>query len=131
MEVKVGEGGGRGGEVEERGRGVADEVERWQKKMHFLLSSMSVVYVLTTLIPEDGENVTVVQLRKRAKTMGFLGGLKYMAEDASSKKFLVSCIIDKLLHSWKDFKHTLKHQKEELTLVELDSHLRIEESLRV
>ncbi|GKE80002.1 hypothetical protein Tco_1550002, partial [Tanacetum coccineum] len=26
---------------------------RWQKKMHFLLSSMSVVYVLTTLMPED------------------------------------------------------------------------------
>ncbi|GKA66146.1 zinc finger, CCHC-type containing protein, partial [Tanacetum coccineum] len=30
-----------------------------------------------------------------------------------------------------DFKHTLKHLKEELTLVELGSHLRIEESLRV
>ncbi|GKD86562.1 hypothetical protein Tco_1357716 [Tanacetum coccineum] len=43
---------------------------------------------------------------------------KYMAEDASSKKFL------------KDFKRTLKHLKEELTLVELGSHLRIEESLR-
>ncbi|GKB11920.1 zinc finger, CCHC-type containing protein [Tanacetum coccineum] len=96
---------------------------------------------------------------------------KYMAEDASSKKFLVSnftnykmtdsrlvleqynellgilrrftqhkmkmdefiqvsCIIDKLPPSWKDFKHTLKHLKEKLTLVELDSHLRIEESLR-
>ncbi|GJR21642.1 hypothetical protein Tco_0970169 [Tanacetum coccineum] len=43
----------------------------------------------------------------------------------------VSCIIDKLPPSWKDFKHTLKHKKEELTLVELGSHLRIEESLRV
>ncbi|GJV19238.1 zinc finger, CCHC-type containing protein [Tanacetum coccineum] len=42
----------------------------------------------------------------------------------------VSCIIDKLPPSWKDFKHTLKHKKEELTLVELGSHLRIEESLR-
>ncbi|GKA64396.1 zinc finger, CCHC-type containing protein [Tanacetum coccineum] len=42
----------------------------------------------------------------------------------------VSCIIDKLPHSWKDFKHTLKHLKEELTLIELGSHLRIEESLR-
>nr|GEU91587.1 zinc finger, CCHC-type [Tanacetum cinerariifolium] len=31
----------------------------------------------------------------------------------------------------KDFKNTLKHQKEELTLVELGSHLRIEESLKV
>nr|GEW35630.1 zinc finger, CCHC-type [Tanacetum cinerariifolium] len=43
----------------------------------------------------------------------------------------VSCIIDKLPSSWKDFKHTLKHLKEELTLVELGSHLRIEESFRV
>ncbi|GJT82772.1 zinc finger, CCHC-type containing protein [Tanacetum coccineum] len=43
----------------------------------------------------------------------------------------VSCIIDKLPSSWKDLKHTLKHQKEGLTLVELGSHLRIEESLRV
>ncbi|GKC89432.1 zinc finger, CCHC-type containing protein, partial [Tanacetum coccineum] len=30
----------------------------------------------------------------------------------------------------KDFKHTLKHLKEELTLIELGSHLRIEESFR-
>ncbi|GJS02680.1 zinc finger, CCHC-type containing protein [Tanacetum coccineum] len=43
----------------------------------------------------------------------------------------VSCIIDKLPPSWKDFKHTLKHQKQELTLVLLGSHLRIEESLKV
>ncbi|GJX87980.1 zinc finger, CCHC-type containing protein [Tanacetum coccineum] len=43
----------------------------------------------------------------------------------------VSCIIDKLPPSWKDFKHTLKHLKEELTIVELGGHLRIEESLRV
>nr|GFA90162.1 zinc finger, CCHC-type [Tanacetum cinerariifolium] len=43
----------------------------------------------------------------------------------------VSCIIDKLPPSWKDFKHTLKHLKDELTLIELGSHLRIEKSLRV
>nr|GFC95612.1 zinc finger, CCHC-type [Tanacetum cinerariifolium] len=43
------------------------DFRRWQKKMHFLLSSMSVVYVLTTLIPDDGEDSTVDQLRKRAK----------------------------------------------------------------
>nr|GEU89063.1 zinc finger, CCHC-type [Tanacetum cinerariifolium] len=130
--------------------------------MHFLLSSMSVVYVLTTPIPEDGgDNLTVEQVRERAKWDNddyvcrglILNGMsdslfdiyqnvktskdiwdtleaKYMVEDASSKKFLVSCIIDKLLHSWKDFKQTLKHLKEELTLVELGSHLRIEESLR-
>ncbi|GJW61922.1 zinc finger, CCHC-type containing protein [Tanacetum coccineum] len=43
----------------------------------------------------------------------------------------VSCIINKLPPYWKIFKHTLKHLKEELTLVELGSHLRIEESLRM
>ena len=94
-----------------------------------------------------------------------------MAEDASSKKFLVSnfnnykmsdprpameqynellrilgqfaqhnmkmdesisvsSIIDKLPPSWKDFKHMLKHKKEEFSLVQLGSHLRVEESLR-
>ncbi|GJX09535.1 hypothetical protein Tco_0199394 [Tanacetum coccineum] len=96
---------------------------------------------------------------------------KYMAEDSSSKKFLVSnfnnykmvnsrpvmeqynklirilgqytqhgfkmdesisvsSIIDKLPPSWKDFKNTLKHGKDDLSLVQLGSHLRIEESLR-
>ncbi|GKA27789.1 zinc finger, CCHC-type containing protein [Tanacetum coccineum] len=157
------------------------DFRRWQKKMHVLLSSMSVVYVLTTPIPEDGDdNPTVEQVRKRAKWDNddyvyrglILNEAKYMAEDASSKKFLVSnftnykmtnsrpvlkqynkllsilgrftqqkmnmykgiqvsCIIDKLHPSWKDFKHTLKHKKEELTLVELGSHLRIEEPLMV
>ncbi|GJU43651.1 zinc finger, CCHC-type containing protein [Tanacetum coccineum] len=42
---------------------------------------------------------------------------KYMEEDSSSKKFL-------------DFKHTLKHGKDDLSLVQLGSHLHIEESLR-
>ncbi|XP_023754504.2 retrovirus-related Pol polyprotein from transposon TNT 1-94 [Lactuca sativa] len=97
--------------------------------------------------------------------------LKYITEDASSKKFLVSdfnnykmensrsvtrqynqllgiygqfklhkmnmdesivvsTINEKLPPSWKDFKHNLKHQKEEMSLVQLASHIRIEESLR-
>ncbi|GJU66738.1 zinc finger, CCHC-type containing protein [Tanacetum coccineum] len=144
--------------------------------MHFLLSSMSVVYVLTTPIPKDSDDATVEQLRKRAKWdnndyvcrglifNGMSDSLfdiyqsvesskelwdsldaKYMSEDASSKKFLVSNftnykMIDsrpdmeqynELLGILGDFKHTLKHLKEELTLIELDSHLRIEKSLRV
>nr|GEY61324.1 hypothetical protein [Tanacetum cinerariifolium] len=114
-----------------------------QKKMHFLLSSMSVVYVLTTPIHEDGgDDATMKQIRKRNKWDND-DYAKYMAEDASSKKFLftqhkmnmdeaiqVSCIIDKLPSSWKDFKHTLKHKKEELTLVDLGNHLCIKESLK-
>ncbi|GKB05925.1 hypothetical protein Tco_0834120 [Tanacetum coccineum] len=46
-----------------------------------------VVYVMTTPIPDDGgDDPTVEQVRKRAKTLE----AKHMVEDASSKKFLVS-----------------------------------------
>ncbi|GKA98179.1 hypothetical protein Tco_0826073 [Tanacetum coccineum] len=79
----------------------------------------------------------------RMMTMCVVDSLKakYMAEDASSKKFLVSDFTNYKMTNSRlfmeqynellDFKHTLKHKKEELTLVELGSHLRIEESLRV
>nr|GEV83510.1 zinc finger, CCHC-type [Tanacetum cinerariifolium] len=44
------------------------DFRRWQKKMHFLLFSMSVVYVLTTPILEGGaDDATVEQIRKKAK----------------------------------------------------------------
>nr|GEV19646.1 zinc finger, CCHC-type [Tanacetum cinerariifolium] len=40
------------------------DLRRWQKNMHFLLSSMGVVYVLTTPMPEDGgDNPTVLGRR--------------------------------------------------------------------
>ncbi|GJY61550.1 hypothetical protein Tco_0462207 [Tanacetum coccineum] len=52
------------------------DFRRWQKKMHFLFSSMSVVYVLTTPYSEDEQWDSLEA--------------KYMAEDATSKKFLVS-----------------------------------------
>ncbi|GJW11057.1 zinc finger, CCHC-type containing protein [Tanacetum coccineum] len=114
--------------------------------MHFLLSTMSVVYVLTTPMPEDGKNAIVEHIRKRSKwdnddyvCRGIILNdmfdslfdiyqnvesvkelwdslkAKYMTDDASSNKYL----------------HTLKYKNEELTLIELGSHLRIEESLRV
>nr|GEW66011.1 zinc finger, CCHC-type [Tanacetum cinerariifolium] len=84
---------------------------RWHKKMHFLLFSMSVVYVLTNPILEDGgDDATVEQIRKRAK---------WDNRDYVRRGLVLN-----------DFKHTLKHLKEELTLVELGSHLRIKESLR-
>nr|GEW14590.1 zinc finger, CCHC-type [Tanacetum cinerariifolium] len=95
----------------------------------------------------------------------------YMAEDASSKKFLVShfnnykmvdsrpvmeqfyelfrilgqytqhglkmdesifvlSVIDKLPPFWNDFKHTLKRDEDDLSLVQLGSHLRIEKFLK-
>nr|GEY89887.1 zinc finger, CCHC-type [Tanacetum cinerariifolium] len=125
------------------------DFRRWQKKMHFLLTTLKVVYVLTTPMLELLEDATVEVIRIRAKWENddyicrghILNGMsdslfdvytnvesakelwdslefKYMAEDSSSKKFL-------------DFKHTLKYGKDNLSLVKLGSHLRIEESLRV
>ncbi|GJU40469.1 zinc finger, CCHC-type containing protein [Tanacetum coccineum] len=118
--------------------------------MHFLLSSMRMVYVLTTPVPEDGgDDATVEQIRKRAKWDNgdyvcrglILNEAKYMVGDASSKKFLVSNFTNykmtdsrpvlKQYNELLDFKHTLKHLNEKLTLVELGSHLSIEESLRM
>ncbi|GJX43054.1 hypothetical protein Tco_0259730 [Tanacetum coccineum] len=44
------------------------DFRRWQKKMHVLLSSISVVYVLTIPIPKnDGDDATMEQIRKKAK----------------------------------------------------------------
>ncbi|GJS37354.1 zinc finger, CCHC-type containing protein [Tanacetum coccineum] len=156
------------------------DFRRWQKKMHFMLSSVSVVYVLTTPMPDDGgENPTVEQVRKRAKWDNddyvcrglILNGMsnslfdvyqnvetsrelwdtleaKYMAEDASSKKFLVSNFTNykmtdsrPVLEQYNELlgilgrftQHNMNMDesiKEELTLIELGSHLRIEESLR-
>ncbi|GJT59949.1 zinc finger, CCHC-type containing protein [Tanacetum coccineum] len=174
------------------------DFRRWQKKMHFLLTTLKVVYVLTTLMPKLLEDDTMEAIRRRAKwenddyiCKGHIwNGMsdplfnvesdkelsdstesKYMAEDASSKKFLVSnfnnykmvdsrpvmeqfnellrilgqytqhglkmdesiyvsSVIDKLPPSWKDFKYTLKHGKDDLSLIQLGNHLRIEESLR-
>nr|GEU42296.1 zinc finger, CCHC-type [Tanacetum cinerariifolium] len=178
------------------------DFRRWKKKMHFLLTTLKVVYVLTTPMPELLEDAIVEAIRIRAKWEyddyicwgHILNGMsdslfdvymnvesakelwdslesKYMAEDSSSKKFFVSnfnsykmvdsrpvmeqynellrilrqytqhglkidesifvsSIIDKLAPSWKDFKHTLKHGKDDLSLVQLGSHLRIEKSLR-
>ncbi|GJX29440.1 zinc finger, CCHC-type containing protein [Tanacetum coccineum] len=179
-----------------------NDFRRWQKKMHFLLTTLKVAYVLSTPMLEFVENETQEQIRKRCKWENddyiyrghILNGMSdamfdvyrnvgsakelwdqlesnYMVEDAYSKKFLasnfnnykmvdsrsvmeqyhellrivgkfthhglsmdesisMSSIIDKLSPSWKDFKHTLKHNKDELSLVQLESHFRIKESLR-
>ncbi|VFQ66976.1 unnamed protein product [Cuscuta campestris] len=170
--------------------------------MHFLLTTLKVVYVLSTPMPEIMDDKTLEQTRKRCKWENddyicrghILNGMSdslfdvyqnvesakllwdgleetYMAEDALSKKFLVSnfnnykminsrrvmeqynellrilglfahhnmamdesismsSIIDKLPPSWKECKRELKHNKEEMDLVQLGTHLRIEESIR-
>ncbi|KAL4580426.1 hypothetical protein LXL04_016618 [Taraxacum kok-saghyz] len=113
----------------------------------------------------------VYQNAESAKELWNSFEYKYMSEDASSKKFLVSnfmgykmvdtrpvmeqyhemlwilgqftqhnlkmdesisiaVIMEKLPHLWREFKHIMRHNKEELNLVQLRSHLRIEKSLR-
>ncbi|GKF06739.1 hypothetical protein Tco_0037407, partial [Tanacetum coccineum] len=57
------------------------DFRRWQKKMHFILKTLKVAYVLSTPMPEFVEEERLEQTRKHSK---------YMAEDTSSKKFLVS-----------------------------------------
>ncbi|GKE26902.1 hypothetical protein Tco_1442286 [Tanacetum coccineum] len=56
---------------------------RWQKKMHFLLTTFKVAYVLNALF-------NVYQNVELAKELWDQLEAKYMAEDTSSKKFLVS-----------------------------------------
>ncbi|XP_074313805.1 uncharacterized protein LOC141649001 [Silene latifolia] len=96
------------------------DFRRWQKKMHFLLTTLKVVYVLSNPMPEHRDDETVEEARNRLKWENddyicrghILNGMsdslfdvyqnyesakelwnelesKYMAKDASSKKFLV------------------------------------------
>ncbi|GKA88588.1 zinc finger, CCHC-type containing protein [Tanacetum coccineum] len=135
------------------------DFRRWQKKMYFLLTTLKVVYVLTTPMPELVEDATVKAIRIRAKWENddylcrghILNGMsdslfdiytnvesakelilgQYTQHDLKMNESIsISSIIDKLPPSWKDFKHNLKHGKDDLSLVQLGSHLCIEESLR-
>nr|GEV57295.1 zinc finger, CCHC-type [Tanacetum cinerariifolium] len=95
------------------------DFRRWQKKIHFLLTTLKVVYVLTTPMLELLEDATVeaIRIRTKWKNDDYICRGHILNEDSSSKKFL-------------DFKHTLKHGKDDFSLVQHGSHLRIEESLR-
>jgi len=43
------------------------------------------------------------------------------------KLLLYILFIDKLSPSWEEFKHTLKHKKEDISLDDPANHLRVEE----
>ncbi|KAK3008463.1 hypothetical protein RJ639_013292 [Escallonia herrerae] len=178
---------------------------RWQRKMHFLLVTVKVYYVIVNpRPPEPGENEeeSVAKTRERLRwdqddeicRGHILNGMsntlfdayhtiktakelwnqlerRYITEDATSKRFIVSkffdykmvdgrsvmeqfneiksildrysqhklaldefivvtSIIDKLPPSWKNFRNSLMHRKEDINLDELGTHLRIEEDLR-
>ncbi|GJS58182.1 zinc finger, CCHC-type containing protein [Tanacetum coccineum] len=60
-----------------------------KKKMHFLLTTLKIVYVLSTPMLELLENDTVEAIKRISKTMLWDSlESKYMMEDASSKKIL-------------------------------------------
>ncbi|GJT32282.1 zinc finger, CCHC-type containing protein [Tanacetum coccineum] len=124
----------------------------WQKKMHFCLTTLKVVYVLSTPMPEYVEEETLEQTRKRCKWDNddyiCRGHILNSMSDALSNvhqnlesakelwdqleaKYMAEDTYNKLPPSWKDFKHMLKHNKDELSLVQLERHFHIEETLRM
>ncbi|GJZ25340.1 zinc finger, CCHC-type containing protein [Tanacetum coccineum] len=110
------------------------DFRRWEIKMNFLFSTMSMVCVLNTPIPDDGDDAIVEQIRRMKKwenddyiccaiiLNGMSDFLFNIYQNVESGKELWDSL---------EFQAYLKHKKEELTLVELGNHLRIEESLRV
>nr|GEU62250.1 zinc finger, CCHC-type [Tanacetum cinerariifolium] len=120
------------------------DFRRWHKKMHFLFSTMSVVCVLNTQNLDDGDDVIAEQIRRKNKwnnddyvcrgiiLNGTSNSLFDIYQNVECEKELWDSLEAKYMAGdASNFKHTLKHKKEELTLVELGSHLRIEESLEV
>ncbi|KAI3771323.1 hypothetical protein L6452_02485 [Arctium lappa] len=94
------------------------DFRRWQKKMHFLLTTLKVVYVLSTPMPEVMEDETLKITRRRGKWENddyichdhILNGQYAQHDMKMDESISVSNIIDKLPPSWKDFKHMLKHK---------------------
>ncbi|GKC62922.1 hypothetical protein Tco_1095520 [Tanacetum coccineum] len=76
------------------------DFRRWQKKMYFLLTTLNVVYVLTTPMPELMEDATVEAIRIRAK---------WEHDDYICRGHILN---------------------DNLSLVQLGSHFHIKESLR-
>ncbi|GJR69676.1 zinc finger, CCHC-type containing protein [Tanacetum coccineum] len=68
------------------------DFRRWQKKMHFLLTTLKVAYVLSTPKLEFVEEDTLEQTKKRCKwdNDDYICRGHILNEDTSSKKFLVS-----------------------------------------
>ncbi|KAK3014806.1 hypothetical protein RJ639_009137 [Escallonia herrerae] len=113
---------------------------RWQRKMHFLLVTVKVYYVIVNprpLEPGENEEESVAKTRERLRSvMEQFNEIKSILDRYSQHKLaldefiVVTSIIDKLPPSWKNFRNSLKHRKEDINLDELGTHLRIEEDLR-
>ncbi|CAM8982101.1 unnamed protein product [Rhodiola kirilowii] len=67
------------------------------------------------------------KFNKLARIMGQFAQYNMKMDDSIA----VSSIIDKFPPLWKDFKHKLKHKKEDMSLEELGGELQVEESIRI
>nr|GEV79719.1 retrovirus-related Pol polyprotein from transposon TNT 1-94 [Tanacetum cinerariifolium] len=109
------------------------DFRRLQKKMHFLLTTLKVVYVLTTSMPKLLEDATVEAIRIRAKWENddyicrghILNGMSDSLFDVYRNVESVNELWDSL-----ESKYMTEESLNDLSLVQLGSHLRIEESLR-
>nr|GEW06005.1 hypothetical protein [Tanacetum cinerariifolium] len=113
------------------------DFRQWQKKMHFLLTTLKVVYVLTTPMPELLEDDIVEAIRRKAKWENddYIYRGHILNEDAYSKMFLISNSNNyKMVNS----RPVMEQFNELFRILEqytqhglkMDDHLRIEESLR-
>ncbi|GJU00438.1 hypothetical protein Tco_1110776 [Tanacetum coccineum] len=97
--------------------------------------TLKVVYVLTTPMPELLEEDTVEAIRQCRVCKGVMVDSRLVMEQFNElfrivgqyiqhglkkdESISISSAIDKLPPSWKDFKHSLKHGKDNLSLVQL------------
>ncbi|CAM8913956.1 unnamed protein product [Rhodiola kirilowii] len=67
------------------------------------------------------------QFNELARILGQFAQYNMKMDDS----IVVSSIIDKLPPLWKDFKHKLKHKKDDMSLEELGGALQVEELIRI
>ncbi|GKD51885.1 hypothetical protein Tco_1280861, partial [Tanacetum coccineum] len=93
------------------------DFRRWQKKMHFLFSSMSLLYVLTTPILEDGDDASVEQLKKRNKpVIPAYGGFREGKRGSSAQLFIpeLMSVIESLQRKTKEMEENAVSKEEML-----------------
>ena len=66
---------------------------RWQKKMHFMLVSLNVVYVLSTPYPEEYEEETLNETRRRQK---------FEHDDEIARGHILNAMSDSLFDIYQD-----------------------------
>ncbi|WZY93567.1 hypothetical protein YC2023_065896 [Brassica napus] len=103
------------------------DFRRWQKKMHFFLTNLNVVYVLSMpmpTVPEDAENESLDETRKQ---------LKWENDDYICRGHILNAMeqYNELLRILGQFaQHNMKIDESISVSSIIDNHLRIEESLK-